>query len=103
MEKGQMKKGVLELCILHIISREDMYGYEIMRKVTEEFTDINESTVYAVLRRLHADKFTESYTGENSSGPKRKYYRITSDGKIALKNMQTEWEEMLSAVDNILS
>ncbi len=103
MEKGQMKKGVLEFCVLHVVSRKDMYGYEIMRTVTGVFTDINESTVYAVLRRLHADKYTESYTGETSAGPKRKYYRITPEGKAALENMTSEWRELLSAVEKLLS
>ena len=78
MDKAQMKKGVLELCILHICSEQDRYGYEIMKLVTEAFPEINESTIYAVLRRLHADGCTESYTGSVSGGPQRKYYRITA-------------------------
>lgn len=103
MEKGQMKKGVLELCMLHIISRGDMYGYEIMKEVTKAFAGINESTVYAVLRRLHADKFTESYFGDISGGPRRKYYRITPFGISALGNMRQEWEETQGAVDSIIN
>lgn len=99
MEKGQMKKGVLELCILHIVSTNDMYGYEIMRTVTEAFSDINESTVYAVLRRLHADGCTESYQGETSAGPKRKYYRVTKKGTDELARMKNEWRELLRSID----
>ena len=86
-----MKKGVLELCILHICSEQDRYGYEIMRLVTEAFPEINESTIYAVLRRLHADGCTESYTGSVSGGPQRKYYRITALGLTTMNQLKTEW------------
>ena len=99
MEKGQMKKGVLELCILHTVSCGELYGYEIMKRVTEAFPDINESTVYAILRRLHSDGCTESYIGEVSGGPKRKYYRITDEGRIQLEKMIDEWNETLKAMN----
>ena len=101
MEKGQMKKGVLELCILHVVSGGELYGYEIMKKVTEAFPDINESTVYAILRRLHSDGCTESYTGEVSGGPKRKYYRITSEGRSKLEKMRLEWDELLGSLKTL--
>lgn len=100
MDKGQMKKGVLEMCILQVVSKEELYGYEIMKRVTEAFPDINESTVYAILRRLHADGCTESYTGEVSGGPTRKYYRITKTGKERLEKMISEWNEMLGAINS---
>ena len=98
MEKGQMKKGVLEMCILQVVASGELYGYEIMKKVTNAFPDINESTVYAILRRLHADGCTESYTGETSGGPTRKYYRITETGKERLEKMKAEWNEILCAI-----
>lgn len=101
MEKGQMKKGVLELCILHVTASEELYGYEIMKRITGAFPEINESTVYAVLRRLHGDGCTESYTGETSGGPTRKYYRITSVGKERLEKMRSEWQEMLDALKSL--
>ena len=97
MDKGQMKKGILELCILLVGSQGEFYGYEIMKRVTEAFPELNESTVYAILRRLHADSCTESYVGEFSGGPKRKYYKITDIGKERLCRMKDEWNEMLRA------
>lgn len=100
MDKGQMKKGVLEMCILQVVSKEELYGYEIMKRVTEAFPDINESTVYAILRRLHADGCTESYTGEVSGGPTRKYYRVTKTGRERLEKMISEWNEMLGAINS---
>lgn len=101
MEKGQMKKGVLELCILHVTASDELYGYEIMKRITGAFPEINESTVYAVLRRLHSDGCTESYTGETSAGPTRKYYRITSAGMERLEKMRSEWQEMLAALKSL--
>ena len=97
----QMKKGVLELCILHICSEQDRYGYEIMKLVTDAFPEINESTIYAVLRRLHADGCTESYTGSVSGGPQRKYYRITVAGRVQLAEMTEMWRATVQAVQQI--
>lgn len=101
MEKGQMKKGVLELCILHTVASEELYGYEIMKRITGAFPDINESTVYAVLRRLHSDGCTECYIGDTSGGPKRKYYRITPAGLSQLEKMTEEWHELLKAIQSL--
>ena len=101
MDKGQMKKGVLEMCILHICTNADMYGYEIMTRVTEAFPEISESTVYAVLRRLSADGSTESYTGTVSGGPQRKYYCITPKGREELAAMTEMWKSMVAAVGKI--
>lgn len=98
MERGQMKKGVLEMCMLSVVSKGDMYGYEIMKRVTEAFPDINESTVYAVLRRLRSDGCTETYTGEVSGGPQRKYYRITQQGLDRLEKMTEEWNRLIRSV-----
>ncbi|MGN0667420.1 MAG: PadR family transcriptional regulator [Huintestinicola sp.] len=101
MDKGQMKKGVLEMCILHICNENDMYGYEIMKRVTDAFPEINESTIYAVLRRLNADGSTESYTGTVSGGPQRKYYRITDSGRKQLAEMTEMWKDTINAVYKI--
>lgn len=101
MDKGQMKKGVLEMCILHICSESDMYGYEIMKRVTAAFPDISESTIYAVLRRLNSDGSAESYTGTVSGGPQRKYYRITESGRKRLDEMTELWKNTVKAVSDI--
>ena len=101
MDKGQMKKGVLELSVLYTLTTDELYGYDIMKRITEIFPEINESTVYAVLRRLHSDGCTESYIGEHSEGPKRKYYRVTSKGMEELEKMVSEWRELQSAMKRI--
>ena len=72
-----------------------------MKLVTENFPEINESTIYAVLRRLHADGCTESYTGSVSGGPQRKYYRITAAGRVQLAEMTEMWRATVQAVRQI--
>ncbi len=95
---GQMKKGVLEFCILSQIHRKEMYGYELMQLVTRAFTDVHEATVYTILRRLHSDGYTETYYGTVSGGPQRKYYRITTEGRQRLHALQNEWRQIQTAV-----
>ncbi|MDY3791594.1 MAG: PadR family transcriptional regulator [Oscillospiraceae bacterium] len=101
MDKGQMKKGVLELSILYTLTTDELYGYDIIKRITELFPEINESTVYAVLRRLHADGCTECYFGEHSGGPKRKYYRVTPKGREELRKMLSEWRDITGAMEKL--
>ena len=99
---GQIKKGVLEMCILHEIAKNETYGYEILNTIGGVFPGMDRSTVYAVLRRLNADGSTEARMGSGESGgPQRKYYRITEQGRAALKNLIGEWESILGAVKKI--
>ena len=99
---GQMKKGVLEMCILHEVAKNETYGYEILNTIGGIFPGMDRSTVYAVLRRLNADGSTEARMGSGESGgPQRKYYRITEQGRAALKNLIGEWESILGAVKKI--
>ena len=99
---GQMKKCVLEMCILHEIAKNETYGYEILNTIGGIFPGMDRSTVYAVLRRLNADGSTEARMGSGESGgPQRKYYRITEQGRAALKNLIGEWESTLGAVKKI--
>jgi len=90
----QLKKGILEICILQLVSKEDLYGYDIMKKMNEYFPEVNESTFYSILRRLNSDGSTETYLGEVSNGPKRKYYRITEKGKIKLADDIVGWNRI---------
>ncbi len=98
---AQIKKGILEMCILHVIAGEEMYGYDIMKKMTIYFPEVNESTFYSILRRLNKEGSTETYFGEVSNGPKRKYYRITGEGQEKLKEDITSWKMINSIVDDI--
>ena len=96
---GQMKKGVLELCVLHEVAKKETYGYEILSTIGGVFPGMDRSTVYGVLRRLNADGSTEvRMGGGESGGPRRKYYRITDSGRETLRRLTEEWDAVLGAV-----
>ena len=74
---AQMKKGILELIVLNEIEQGDIYGYELVKKLCEYYVDVDISSYYTILRRLHGKAYIECYEGDVSGGPKRKYYSIT--------------------------
>ena len=73
----QFKKGVLELLILLMVKKSDMYGYELVEKVSK-IVDVSEGTIYPILKRLTNEGYFETYTKESTEGPIRKYYHITT-------------------------
>ena len=91
---AQLKKGLLNICILQFLKQCDMYGYDIVKCIQRYFSDTDESTVYAVLRRLNKDGLTDMYYSEHSNGPKRKYYRLTDNGEKALSGYVSSIREM---------
>lgn len=98
---AQMKKGVLDMCILYLISKEELYGYDIMQRMNCYFPEVNESTFYAILRRLNKEGAAETYLGEESLGPKRKYYRITEEGKERLSKERADFIRLVELVGRI--
>ncbi len=98
----QFRKGVLEICVLALISKKDMYGYEIVQSISKVI-NVNEGTIYPILRRLTKDEYFESYILESSEGPARKYYKITPSGKDYLEKMVIEWNDFVNAVSLILN
>jgi PadR family transcriptional regulator, regulatory protein PadR len=97
----QFKKGILEMCILSLINQKDLYGFEVIEKLSTEI-DVNENTVYPILRRLtHQGLFT-TYTEETNVGAPRKYYKITALGKKKLEDYEHEWRSFLNGVFKIL-
>lgn len=98
---AQMKKGVIEMCILYYISKKDLYGYDVMRLMSSYFPDVETGTFYAILRRLHKENALSCYEGKISDGPKRKYYKITDKGLLLLNELRKDWENMLKSVDDI--
>ena len=77
----QYKKGVLELLILLLVEKKDMYGYELVEAVSK-IVDVNEGTIYPILKRLTNENYFETYTKVSTEGPIRKYYNITAYFKI---------------------
>ena len=77
----QFKKGVLELIVLVAVNKKDMYGYELVAEVSK-VVDVNEGTIYPLLKRLTNEHYFETYLRESTEGPPRKYYHLTDAGKI---------------------
>lgn len=97
----QFRKGVLEICVLALISKKDMYGYEIVQNISKVI-DVNEGTIYPILRRLTKEEYFETYILESSEGPARKYYKITDLGIQNLDKLMTEWKEFVKAVNVLI-
>lgn len=97
----QLKKGVLELCVLALLSRGDNYAYEIASRLAEGI-DMGEGTIYPLMRRMQADGLVDTYLVESSSGPPRKYYRLTEAGRASFVAQKAEWLAFSRAVEVIL-
>lgn len=97
----QLKKGVLELCVLALLSRQDSYAYEIASRLSEGI-GMGEGTIYPLMRRMQADGLVETYLVESPSGPPRKYYRLTVAGRSSFSAQKAEWAAFSGAVEAIL-
>jgi len=94
----QLKKGVLELCLLRCVAEREQYGYDIIRRLRGYFPEVEDSAFYAILRRLHRDGALEQFAGETSGGPPRKYYRLTERGRGLLEEKTSDWRALSSIV-----
>ena len=96
---SQLRRGVLELCILRLLAAEPNYGYEIVTTL-DRFSPLaaGENTVYPLLRRLKADGLLETFMQDSPTGPPRQYYRVTRQGKARLEAIEREWDAMTDAV-----
>ncbi|MFP4018033.1 MAG: PadR family transcriptional regulator [Bacteroidales bacterium] len=99
--KAQMKKGVLEYCILAIISRKDCYASEIINELKESRLIVVEGTLYPLLTRQKNAGLLNYRWEESTQGPPRKYYSLTDLGRKYLKEMDESWEELKNAVEKI--
>jgi PadR family transcriptional regulator len=97
----QLKKGVLELCVLELLAQGDSYAYEIASKLSDAI-GMGEGTVYPLMRRLSTDGLVETYLVESTTGPSRKYYRLTRTGRVALDEQREAWRAFRHAIDGIV-
>jgi PadR family transcriptional regulator PadR len=97
--KAQMRKGVLELCILSIIADEEVYTSDIIKKLKEVELIVVEGTLYPMLTRLKNSGLLSYVWQESSSGPPRKYFSITDEGTAFLEEMMTTWKRLTNAVE----
>ena len=98
---AQFKKGVLELIVLESVRQRDMYGYELVEEVSK-VVDVNEGTIYPLLKRLTNEHYFETYLRESKEGPPRKYYHLTAAGVLYRDLLENEWNELTEKVGNLL-
>ncbi len=98
----EMLKGVLEGCVLEIISREETYGYEITKQLRElGFTEVVEGTIYTILIRLEKNKLVETEKKPSELGPPRKFYSLNQAGKQELQNFWLKWDFISSKIQQL--
>jgi len=98
----EMLKGVLEGCVLEIISRKETYGYEITRQLNAlGFTDVVEGTVYTILIRLEKNKWVETTKKPSDMGPPRKFFAINDTGREELRKFWEKWEFVSSKINEL--
>lgn len=88
----QIKKGLLDVCVLAVVNRQDSYGYQIIKDISD-CIEISESTLYPILKRLEAARCLSTYSMAHN-GRLRKYYRITALGRQRLYDFFEEWKEL---------
>lgn len=97
----QFKKGVLELCVLSLLSRKDHYGYELVNEISKNI-DISEGTIYPLLKRLKDEGYFRTYLQESQEGPPRKYYTLTELGRSTFEELSNEWFTFMKGVNRIV-
>src|SRR3954452_4681424 len=97
----QMRRGTLQYCVLALLVEEERYGFDLVRVLSDvEGMVTSEGTIYPLLSRLRRDGLVETTWRESSSGPPRRYYRLTADGRNALREFVREWARFRDAVDH---
>lgn len=98
----EMLKGVLEGCVLEIISRKETYGYEITRQLNAlGFTDVVDGTVYTILVRLERNKLVEITKKPSDMGPPRKFFALNDAGRVELRMFWEKWEFVSSKINEL--
>lgn len=97
----QLRKGALELCVLALLSRRESYAYEIASELAAA-VGMGEGTIYPLMRRLQREGLVASRLVETSSGPSRKYYRLTDAGREAYAAQRRDWQDFVTAIDRLL-
>ena len=97
----QMRKGILEYCILLIIARRDSYAPDIINKLKDSRIIVVEGTIYPLLTRLKNTGLLTYRWEESPQGPPRKYYSITESGRRALLEMENSWQELTASINQL--
>ncbi len=101
--KAQMRKGVLEYCILLVLNGEPLYASDIIQSLKEAKMIVVEGTLYPLLTRLKNDGLLAYRWEESTQGPPRKYYELTDSGRKFLNELEDSWSELVDAVNKVRS
>lgn len=99
--KAQMRKGILEFCILSLINEREMYVSDLIDELKKGKLDVVEGTLYPLLTRLKNGEFLTYRWEESTGGPPRKYYQMTDKGQLFLAELQNTWNELTDSVNLI--
>ncbi len=99
---AQFKRGIVELCVLSELVIEDMYGYKIINNISKDI-DVNENTIYPILRRLTKEGYFTTYLVESDQGAPRKYYKVTEKGFNHYLELRDSWDQFIGGVYEILN
>ncbi|ASF41262.1 PadR family transcriptional regulator [Halobacillus halophilus] len=104
MSSSQLLKGILEGCLLSIISQGETYGYEMIEKLNQHgFTMVKEGSIYPLLLRMKKEGWVETSQKQlPSGGPKRKYYKLTEKGEVELEEFKKRWATVSNSVERLL-
>ncbi|MEK3735355.1 MULTISPECIES: PadR family transcriptional regulator [Paenibacillus] len=100
--RSQLLKGILEGCILAVISKETIYGYELTMKLRDMRIEVSEGSIYPILLRLQKEQLIVGEMRESPSGPNRKYYTLTDKGEEALQQFRMHWDALKGPVDELM-
>jgi PadR family transcriptional regulator PadR len=99
--KQQMRKGILEFCILSVLKDQDLYASEILEHLKQAKLLVVEGTLYPLLTRLKNAELLQYRWEESSGGPPRKYFKITEEGKAFLEELKVTWSELQHAINTV--
>ena len=103
MDTTQLLKGMLDVAVLAVVEREDSYGYDVVRRLRAAgLTEVGDASVYGTLRRLYAAGSLTSYVVPSDTGPHRKYYGVTPQGRTALAHQSKQWQEFATTMTDLL-
>jgi PadR family transcriptional regulator PadR len=98
----QMRKGLLELCVLATLRGQRVYGYDIVKRLSAVGGLVmGEGTVYPILSRFKKEGLVETTLAESPEGPARKYYQLTARGRLVLAKMLSAWAEVRDGIDRV--
>lgn len=100
--KAQMRKGVLEFCILAIVSKKDCYASDIIATMKDKNLIVVEGTLYPLLTRQKNAGLLSYRWEESKQGPPRKYYALTNEGKVYMEELKNSWKDLVDSVNSII-